>query len=260
MARQLMKYRESSRFSDGDRQTFRDILASLRMLQLPAAARTFSWWLHNDGWRFSPYQIYERHVSGSFDQEHGTDTLTRVDLTDLEIDSPNRLHGVYYQASPVCSTRKLLRSLGIRHEEFTFVDFGSGKGRILLLASELPFKHVIGVEFGSELHACAQRNISVYRNSIAKKVESMLCDATQFNIPPGNVVLYFFNPFNEIVLAKVLDNILSSLKEQPRRALVIYRYLPDNALFKESDGFFLTNDWHRYRVYEWKDGRGVQWP
>src|SRR5689334_23652607 len=35
---------------------------------------------------------------------------------------------------------------------FTFVDIGSGKGRVLLMAAEYPFPHIIGVELLPELH------------------------------------------------------------------------------------------------------------
>src|SRR5579864_7137056 len=46
--------------------------------------------------------------------------------------------------------------------DFTFIDLGSGKGRVLLMASDYPFKRIIGVEFMLELHRVAQKNIAGY--------------------------------------------------------------------------------------------------
>ena len=54
---------------------------------------------------------------------------------------------------------------------FAFVDMGSGKGRALLVASELPFAKIVGVELSQELHQIAEENVRRYRP------ESQLCTA-----------------------------------------------------------------------------------
>ncbi len=51
-------------------------------------------------------------------------------------------------------------------QDFTFIDLGSGKGRVLLMASEYPFQKIIGVEFMPELHRAAQKNIAGYSHAI----------------------------------------------------------------------------------------------
>ncbi len=254
MKRNLTAYTKNSFFSYADRQALAEIGVHLKHLQLIEATKIAYWWLVNESWRFSPIFFYEQYVSRSFDSQYGTDTLARVDLTTLDIDSPNKDYGVYYQASPVYSTRKVLHSLKIAYEEFTFVDFGSGKGRTLLLAAELPFQRVIGVEFSRELHACALSNIAVFAHKKAKLVESVYCDATLFEIPLDNLVLYFFNPFDEEVLSQVLANVNISLEKHPRRVFAVYHYLPDKGLFENLDRFRLIKQWHRYYVYEWNTG------
>ncbi len=52
-----------------------------------------------------------------------------------------------------------ISSLLIDYRQFVFVDFGFGKGTALLLATEFPFKRIIGVEFSPELHRIAEENI-----------------------------------------------------------------------------------------------------
>ena len=48
-------------------------------------------------------------------------------------------------------------------EAFTFVDVGAGMGRAVLLAAELPFKAVVGVELNPTLAGIARRNAAMWR-------------------------------------------------------------------------------------------------
>jgi tRNA G46 methylase TrmB len=80
----------------------------------------------------------------------------------------------------------LLESIPLRPRMFTFVDIGSGKGRALLVASELPFAKIVGVELSHELNRIAQENIKRYRPS------SQLC--TTFFLHCMNAVEYTFGP------------------------------------------------------------------
>ena len=66
--------------------------------------------------------------------------------------------------------------MNIEHDRFTFVDFGAGKGRVLMMACEYPFKQVIGVELSRKLHATASRN---YNIGFAKWVEPNNADLLQ---------------------------------------------------------------------------------
>ncbi len=251
MTEKLTEYKRRPYFSEIDRTAFLNVVRHLGKGDLVNSFRLFYWWFHNEAWRFSPYQIYERFVSAAFDQKHGTNTTTRVNISDMRISGPNAEYAVYYQASPVVSTRRVLRDLVIRYDEFAFIDFGSGKGRTLLVASEFPFDSVTGVEFGAELHQFATENIKIFGKRAARHVRSLHADATTIELPAENLVLYFFNPFGEAVLRQVIANITESLRRYPRRAIIVYRYLPDNSLIGEHCGFRLVRDWQRYRIYEW---------
>lgn len=199
-------------------------------------------------WRFSPLQILEKYAARTFDRRHGTDTSSFAELNTLGIASANKAHGERYQPSPVHSLRRLLRRLDIDHSTFAFIDFGSGKGRTLLVASELPFKQVLGVEFGQELHVQAERNITLYGPRAAREVVSMHADATQFPLPPDDLVLYFFNPFGQAVLDEVIANINASLQAQPRTAILVYLYLPEQAWLNKLEGFTAPARWRNYVV------------
>ncbi|MGJ7918406.1 class I SAM-dependent methyltransferase [Massilia sp. LXY-6] len=207
------------------------------------SART-SWW------RLAPNQLLEKYSAFSFDKRHGTDTKTFAELRELDISSENKRHGERYQPSPVYSLRRLLKRLKLHYPTFSFVDFGSGKGRTLLVASELPFRQVIGVEFSEDLHRTAEDNIKRYGSRLAGEVEAVHADATQFALPSGDLVLYFFNPFTKPVLDKVLENIVRSATAEPRRIILIYLYLPEQQWITGLEGFRLQERWRNYDVFE----------
>lgn len=202
-------------------------------------------------WRFSPGQILEKMSTASFDRIHGTDTSTFAELRELDIASDNKRYGERYQPSPVYSLRQVLKHLGIQHSDFSFVDFGSGKGRTLLVASDFPFKQIVGVEFSEELHRKAEQNIAQYRPRFANRIKAVHADATQVNLPHGDLVLYLFNPFTKPVLDKVLANVMASIAEQQRRVIVVYLYLPNEDWLSGLAGFRHEKTWRKYHVFQY---------
>ena len=213
-------------------------------------------------WRLSPHQLIEKFQVRTFDRRHGTDTHDFVHLSAMSIDSANRRLGEHYQPSPVHSLRRLLRRLGIHYPDFNFIDFGSGKGRALLVAGELPFKQVIGVEFGAELHRQALANVARYLHRQAQTVVSVHADATTFELPDSDLLLYFFNPFGAPVLQQVLANVVAALQQTSRRVLMVFLYMPPSGL-ECLAGFpqiRLRRRWGPYRVYECSSQPGTGVP
>lgn len=183
------------------------------------------------------YYAYESYVG--FDRRYGTDTTKMLDVQFLDNASPNAsLATPYGPLSPDrpygATPRQWLRTwrrFGSRidwvpceHREFTFIDIGSGKGRTLLLASDYPFRKIIGVELFPELHAAAERNIAVYRspNQQCTTFELHCMDATQFQFPDDNLFLQFADPFPAHVLEQVLANLERSLDAHPRKVFISY--------------------------------------
>jgi len=181
-------------------------------------------------WRLiTDYRKAKKHfnrpvVQDEFDLRYGVETSTRVHLTDLKIDSPNWIYAGGYWPTSTAIIHEALAALPIRYEDFVFVDFGSGKGRVLLQASDLPFCKIIGVEFSSELHNVALSNIGRYKsdNQKCRDIESVCMDFTLFEIPRGPLVAFVYNPSSESITAALAKNIAQSLKENPRELWVIY--------------------------------------
>jgi hypothetical protein len=123
-----------------------------------------------------------------------------------------------------CASKHVLASFDIALEDYTFVDFGSGKGRALLLASEFPFKRILGLEFSPELHRIAEENIRRY-NSASQKcrdIQSVNVDFADYALPPEASVLFFFHPCRIRVLSEVVAGIGQSLLSHPRPLYVAY--------------------------------------
>ncbi len=164
----------------------------------------------------------ESLVDQLHDRRVGTDTSGVVELDTLDIASPNRGRGVRYEPTPARPFRKLMTAFGIPRSG-TFVDFGCGKGRVVLLAAECGFTRVVGVDFSRELCDIARQNVSRYLDrGGTSTIEVIESDAIDYDVKSDDKVFFFFNPFDEVVMARVLDNIKSSLTEHPREIWLIY--------------------------------------
>ncbi len=169
------------------------------------------------------FGLHERVLDPSTEQLFFKQTRTPVPLSGLTIRGPNRVHGHDYRPTPCSIFEWTIAAIDYDFSRLTFVDYGAGKGRVLLLASEHPFAAVGGIEFAEELHDDAVMNIAQYPRSRMKcrNVECVLEDASTLGPPEGNSVNYFFNPFSREMFAEVLHNLVVSYRKRPRRLYLI---------------------------------------
>jgi SAM-dependent methyltransferase len=193
-----------------------------------------------------------------FDSQHGVETEGERDgwtfLSDLNIASPNWIYGTNYIGTEPERFTEIFACLHLNFERFTFIDFGSGKGRVLLMASQFPFKSILGIEFSPELLAIAQRNIERYANPTQRcmRIESVCMDFVDFQFPPEPCVLYFYDPCEVKVLTKVVENLRLSLQELPRKVYAVC-LAPKSGHFWGSIDFLspiVRNEKHNFLIYE----------
>ena len=153
-----------------------------------------------------------------FDARYGVDTAGIVRLHDLTFESENKQLGNRYEATTPDGFRALLGGLDVGDHEQIFIDLGSGKGRALLLASEFPFKRVVGVEFSPELHEVAERNVERFDSpeQRCREFDLVCMDAARYELPDEPTLLYIYNAFEEPVMRAVLENVRRSLETSPR--------------------------------------------
>jgi len=118
---------------------------------------------------------------------------------------------------------RAISSLGIDYTQYVFIDVGSGKGVPVLMASQYPFKRVIGVEYVKELHEAAQNNVKLWRPAIKSgSVEFVWADALEFELPLEPCVVCFCDPFGQVTVCRVLERIRESMKICPRDLIIVY--------------------------------------
>jgi SAM-dependent methyltransferase len=160
-----------------------------------------------------------------FDWRCHVKTCGDDDLRQVTVVGENASHAIAYIPTTPRTGRHILRNLPVTDvSSHTFIDIGSGKGRMLLLAAELPFRRVIGIEFASDLHALAQQNVKTYRNSnqACFQIEPVHIDATQYEFPLEPLLIYLFYPFDQSVMEPVIQNLDRSLAECPRDVILVY--------------------------------------
>lgn len=175
--------------------------------------------------------------SSEFDRTHGVDTGGIVRTSSMDIDSPNYVYAVYYKASQPGEVRDVLAALPVRHEDFTFVDFGSGKGLALMVASLYPFRRVLGVEFAADMHRIAEANIAKFQPAGRRcfDVRSVHADAAEWPVPSEPLVCYFYEPFEAPVLEKTLANLYRAYERSSQPIFLVYHRAPgDSVLFDSS--------------------------
>jgi len=160
----------------------------------------------------------ERSAGRRFDRERGVTTHAVLFLQDLDPEAVGDAgaHATHYEAVPVEGFRSLLRAVpeeALRRS--TFVDAGAGMGRAVLLAAEYPFAQIVGVEISPGLHAIASDNLTKARLPLRRCADIRLvrADARHYRFPPGDLVVFLYNPFD----GEALDAMLARLAARRKR-------------------------------------------
>jgi hypothetical protein len=117
----------------------------------------------------------------AFDEKYGTDTANAVDdLTQIGVSSGLAERGTGYMALSEQKFTEIMNALlnaGVDLSRYEFIDYGSGKGKVLLLASHYSFRRVIGL------------------------------DALTFKPPTEPMILFLYNPFDLPTTKQVLQSL-----------------------------------------------------
>lgn len=196
----------------------------------------------------TPSRRRQRYGDVDFDWNH------RVNTTEATVGWRERLLGTLhspYQPTESTLFHEMLDGLKIDFREFTFLDLGSGKGRTLLMASDYPFRRIIGIELFPALHAIAENNIAGYKrdSQLCFDLKSICGDARDFQFPSEPTLLYLFNPLPASGLQVVLENLEQSLQRSPRNVYVIYHNPEHEHLLVKSTYLQKVGGTHQYSVY-----------
>lgn len=191
-----------------------------------------------------------RRAGQRFDAEHGVTTEALIFLGDLD---PEKVGAglelaTHYEATPVRDAQRLLDASPLAPDSATFVDVGSGMGRVVLLAARRPFKAVVGLEISPALHQIAKENLARYEDPgrRCRDVRLIRADATAARYPRGPLVIYLYNPFRAEALERVLERLLAVR----RPVAVLYHTPVERGVLDAHPAFSLIADLGFGLVYE----------
>ncbi|MBC7843684.1 MAG: class I SAM-dependent methyltransferase [Gemmatimonadaceae bacterium] len=181
------------------------------------------------GWRGALAELAKRpdspETDAEFDAMHGTNTAGSVEPADLGIrDADTVRKAIRYLPSPLRVTSWMLNEIGVDPARCSFVDIGCGKGRVLLVAAERPFRHIAGVEISTELADIARLNTQRYRPASSRvgAIAVSNSDARDFEMPSGDLLIHMYHPFDPAISAAVFARLATSADARPRRVSVAY--------------------------------------
>ncbi|AKI99934.1 hypothetical protein ATI61_104647 [Archangium gephyra] len=174
---------------------------------------------------FARNLVRESALAREFDQTHGVETAGEAPLTEVGVplEKAGRGNGLYRGIWPRMF-HAALRESRLPLERFTFVDYGSGKGKALMLASAYPFRRIVGVEFAPGLHEVAVKNLSGYRSPEQQcfTLETECADALDWEPPAEPLLCFFFNPFDDPTMERVITRVARSWRHAPRDIYLLY--------------------------------------
>jgi hypothetical protein len=222
----------------------RQALSLLRWsIQNRGLAKTFKAGLRRLSSHHAPYRDDSIHP---FDRAYGVETGGLFSGGRLTAGSKNDLHNSgYYGIGPSRFNAGIERWKEYIPENalptYSLIDLGSGKGRALMLASEHPFRRVIGTELNPGLASIAAENLRIWlrHNRSQCPIQILTQDVTAYNFPAGPCAVYIYNPFAAPVLQQVINNIERQFSDRSGLLDILYFKPEATELFDRHPRFTL---------------------
>ena len=162
-----------------------------------------------------------------FDLLHGTETGALIPGEELATGHRHDRHITAYHGTAPSLFRKALarwQTFAIHPIGRTaFLDIGAGKGRAMLLAADLPFRRIVGVELHPALAAAARENLEGYRvRHKPPPMQLIEADVMDLRLPAGPCLVFLFNPFGAVLLDRFLVKLIRTFRDRPNQLDVLY--------------------------------------
>lgn len=132
-----------------------------------------------------------------------------------------------YEPTPYCVLERLTGT-GLITRKDHILDYGCGKGRVGFYLSWQTRCRSIGIDFDQRLLDKALEN---RRAAVSgSRTDFILSPAETFRVPADVNRIYFFNPFSDRILVRVLGRIRASWYASPRKILLFFYYPSDEYL------------------------------
>ena len=145
----------------------------------------------------------------------------------------------FYQPIYLGQWRRALATIPVDRRTATFVDLGAGRGRALILAAEMGFGRVVGVELDERLTDEAAENIRRWRRrrgsppGSEQDVAAVHGDAAAYQFPAGRLVILLYNPFGATTMRHVLREVSDLERASDDQVYVAYFNPVHESVFAE---------------------------
>ncbi len=171
------------------------------------------------------------HLTHKWDQQHGVDTGGRVAINASRVAVVGDHAGSGYDivSTPPSVFAYLSRYFPAQRNDYSYMDMGCGKGRTVMLASELGFKACIGVDFASFACDVARENLTRYKSPAPERSPCAIFNdcATKCAFPDGNLLLFFNNPFAIDLWPEVARRVTEAADQKRAVTIILLGSFPD---------------------------------
>ncbi|MGM9986810.1 MAG: class I SAM-dependent methyltransferase [Bacillaceae bacterium] len=187
--------------------------------------------------------------------EYYFDELLHIETIEEQDGFHESFHYHRYEPTPYWALQQLFDQYNVKATDH-IVDFGCGKGRLNFYIHHFFGASVTGVEMSEQFYKEALLNKQNYLKHNKKNKGTIgfhCCLAQEYQINPLDTIFYFFNPFSIQIFMKIVNNILCSVEEHPRKVeIVLYYPSEDYLYFLENQTAF---EWTKEVVLSKKDAR-----
>ena len=180
----------------------------------------------NWNFRIASYVLWHE-IKG--ERKYRIRTTGADELKDLKKQGVDISHATVYMPSTYFQLEEMFRVLPSNSRKH-FMDIGCGKGRTLCVAAHFGYETMTGIDFSEKFCDIARKNLEVIKHSFPNlKYSVFATDASLATIPLDVDCIFLFNPFDSVIMTRVVRNIMSSLKLHPRNLNIAYA----NPLYKQ---------------------------
>ena len=182
----------------------------------------------------SPRRGSVGYKSPAIDVQYGIDTAGIISAGALRAGKKGDFSNFGYEGCKPSVVRAAISSIPDLRNSI-FLDIGCGKGRALAVASEFPFRRIIGVELSAPLADVAKANALRIAGLFPERttVEVVNDDATSFDFPAGYLIAFMYNPAYRPVIKTIAKRFASRLD----KTLVIYNQPMAGKIFDDHRSF-----------------------
>lgn len=142
------------------------------------------------------------------------ENLLGIDTLHDEEKNYTKGHFAPYVPSSYHFLKKYFASNPIKESD-CFVDFGCGKGRVIIFVNYLFHCSTVGIEYNKDLFKNAINNKEIYESNYGEQsIDFIYGNAENIMIEEKYNIFYFYNPFSILIFSKVLRNIINTKRGQ----------------------------------------------